>query len=101
VEGFLSRRKENYLQVGLSMANKKVAVSFAGPQSVKKDIPFLGQFLIQKKGLKFLKDILFSAIGQIFYDIPTWLKRHITTKYQVSKVPFARNLSSFSLHSFQ
>jgi hypothetical protein len=65
------------------------------PQSVKKDILFLRQFLIQKKGLKFRKDILFSAVGQFFHNIPTWLKRHITTKYQVSKVHFARYLSIF------
>ncbi len=27
--------------------------------------------------------VVFS-VGQIFHDMSTWLKRHITTKYQVS-----------------
>jgi hypothetical protein len=49
VEGVLSRRKENCLQVEVSMANKKVAVSFVGPQYVKKDILFLANFLSKRK----------------------------------------------------
>jgi hypothetical protein len=37
----------------------------------------------------------FLYVGHISFDIPTWLKRHITRKYQVSKVHFARYLSKF------
>lgn len=32
---------------------------FTGPQSTKKDILFLRQFLLQKKGLKLRKNIIF------------------------------------------
>ncbi len=67
----------------------------------KKDILFLRQFLFQKKGLKLRENIIFSAVWQIFYNIPTWLKLHITTEHQVSKVHCTRYLYTFYLYSFE
>jgi len=39
----------------------------------------------------------FLDVGQIFHDIPTWLKRHIATKCQAHKVDYALFLSTYFL----
>jgi hypothetical protein len=45
-------------------------------------------------------NIGFLDVGQISFDMPTWLKRHITAKHQVSKIHYARYLSTFPFAFF-
>lgn len=57
-------------------------------------------FRIHKLFQTVFLNVVFLYVGQISFDIPTWLKRHITAKYQVSKIHYARYLITFFLVFF-